>query len=136
MSTRQRKTDMEENKNPQIVIDALTEAPKKFKKFELSLLTIFKYAWLERLNSPFIDGTKEFTIDNIVPTIYVLANDKSVLKKYGTDVDALKADALDWADDNLEIDDMPQVIKAVVAVFTSINKAAPSSAGSDGTKKN
>lgn len=70
-----------------------------------------------------------------MPTVFVLAASKEELKKFGTDVEALKLAALDWADDNLAMDEVPEVIKQVVAVFTAVNKAAPSASGDD-TKKN
>ena len=71
-----------------------------------------------------------------MPTVFVLAASKEELKKFGTDVEALKLAALDWADENLSMDEVPEVIKQVVAVFTAVNKAAPSAASGDDTKKN
>ena len=129
---------MEENtKNPEIVLDALTESPKKFSKFELKPLTISKYAWLERLHSPFIDSSIEFSVDTVVPTLFVLASDRGTLKKVGRDIEDVKEAAFEWADENLEIKEVPEAIKAVVAMFTAMNKAAPTaSSGSDDPKKN
>lgn len=137
MSTRQRKTDMEENisANPKAVIDAVIEAPKTFGDVTIGDITLLKYAYLEKLHSPFIDPSQEFTVENIAPSIFVLAVDKKELRKYGSAVDELKLDALDWADEHLKIEDVPAVIKAVVDKLTQINKAAPSGTAAD-PKKN
>ena len=126
---------MEENSNPKIVVDAIIDAPKAFGKATIGDVTILKYAYLEKLRSPFIDGTQEFNVENIVPTVFVLASDKQTLRKYGNDIEKLKADALDWADDSLSLEDVPDVIKEVVSKLTSINKAAPSGSDSDPKKK-
>ena len=56
--------------------------------------------------------------------------------RINSDIEELKLDALEWADENLSIEDVPEVIKAVVAKLTQINKAAPSgSTNSDPKKK-
>ena len=127
---------MEENNNPQAVIDAVIDAPKTFGKVTIGDITILKYAYLEKMHSPFIDPSQEFTVENIAPTIFVLASDKKALRKYGSDIEELKLDALEWADENLSLEDVPEVIKAVVSKLTQINKAAPSgSTNSDPKKK-
>ena len=132
-----RKTVMEENisANPKAVIDAVIEAPKTFGDITIGDITLLKYAYLEKLHSPFIDPSQEFTVENIAPSIYVLAVDKKELRKYGNAVDELKLDALDWADEHLKIEDVPAVIKAIVDKLTQINKAAPSGTAAD-PKKN
>lgn len=128
---------MEENisANPKAVIDAIIEAPNTFGDVTIGDITILKYAYLEKLHSPFIDPSQEFTVENIAPSIYVLAADKKELRKYGSAVDELKLDALEWADEHLKIKDVPAVIKAVVDKLTQINKAAPAGAAAD-PKKN
>lgn len=52
-----------ENKTPELVLDAVIDAPKKFGKgVEIGDVTILKYCYLEKLRSPFIDPTQEFTV--------------------------------------------------------------------------
>ena len=124
-----------ENNTPQAVLDAVIDAPRAFGKVTLSDITILKYAYLEKLHSPFIDPSQEFTVENIAPSIYVLAEDKKELRKYGQDIETLKLDALECVDENLDLNDVPAVIKEIVAKLTAINKAAPSGATAD-PKKN
>ena len=128
---------MEENTsaNPKAVIDAIIEAPKTFGDVTIGDITILKYAYLEKLHSPFIDPTQEFTVESIAPAVFILAKDKKELRKYGNDIEALKLDALEWIDDNLDMSEVPAVIKAIVDKLTAINKAAPAGSTSD-TKKN
>lgn len=120
--------------NPQAVLDAITEAPATFGEITIGEVTILKYAWLERLGSPFIRTDAEFSVESIIPSVFVLASDKAALRKYGKDVDALRADALDWADEKLRLEDVPGVIKAVVSKLTQVDKASPK--GGDDPKKN
>ena len=125
-----------ENKTPELVLDAVIDSPKKFGKgVEIGDVTILKYCYLEKLHSPFIDPTKEFTVENIAPAVFVLAKDKKELRKYGNDIDTLKMDALDWMDECVELSDVPEIIKAIVSKLTSINKAAPNGTTEDGTSK-
>lgn len=126
---------MQEN-NPSIVVDTIIDAPKKIGNIEISDITILKYSYLEKLNSPFITSNEEFTVSNIIPTVFVLAHGKKDLRKYGNDIESLKLDALEWADENLKIDDVPALISTIVDKFTQMNKAAPSGdAASDDPKK-
>lgn len=125
---------MEKNTtNPKAVLDAIIESPKTFGDVTIGDITILKYAYLEKMHSPFIDSTQEFSVENIVPTIFILASDKKQLRKYGNSIDELKLDALEWADEHLDLEDVPNVIKAIIEKLTQINKAAPS--GSEGSAK-
>lgn len=117
---------MQENNNPQIVLDTIIESPKTFGNVTIGDVTILKYSYLEKIESPFINSDKEFSVSNIIPSVFILANDKKTLRKYGTDIEALKLDALEWADDNLNIADVPAIISAIVDKFAAMNKAAPS----------
>lgn len=125
----------EDNKTPELVLNAVIDAPKKFNKIEIGDITILKYCYLEKLHSPFIDTTQEFTVENIAPAVFVLAKDKKELRKYGNDIETLKMDALEWMDECVELSDVPEIIKAIVSKLTSINKAAPNGTTEDGKSK-
>lgn len=128
-----------ENKTPELVLDAVIDSPKQFSKIQIGDITILKYAYLEKLHSPFIDPSQQFTVESIAPAVFVLAKDKTELRKYGNDIEALKMDALEWIDENVDISEVPAIIKAIVAKLTAINKAAPSGTANDAnpsSKKN
>ena len=126
---------MQENNNPQIVLDTIIESPKTFGNVTIGDITILKYSYLEKIGSPFINADQEFSVSNVIPSVFILANDKKTLRKYGTDIESLKLDALEWADDNLNIADVPAIISTIVDKFTAMNKAAPNGAGDDGDSK-
>ena len=115
----------EDKKTPELVLVVVMDAPKQFGNINIGDITILKYCYLEKLHSPFIDPTQEFTVENIAPAVFVLAKDKKELRKYGNDIETLKRDALDWVDECVELSDVPEIIKAIVSKLTSINKAAP-----------
>ena len=127
---------MTESKNPQVVLNAIIAAPEKIGDVVVNDITILRYAYLEKLHSPFIDASKDFTVESIVPSVYVLALDKKELRKYSNDIEALKLDALDWADEKLKIEDMSKIIEVVVSKFTAMNKAAPTAVEVSDPKKN
>ena len=65
-----------ENKTPELVIDAVIDAPKQFGNINIGDITILKYCYLEKPHSPVIDPTQEFTVENIALAVFVLAKDK------------------------------------------------------------
>lgn len=117
---------MGEKQNPDVVIDAITNTDKTYNGITINTPTIRRYAYLEKLKSPFVFGDVGFELENVIPSIYVLAATKDELKVLsGKSVDEIKDIAMDWADDNLDMKTLPDIIKDVVAVFTKINESAP-----------
>ena len=117
---------MSEKQNPDIVIDAITNTDKTYNGITINTPTIRRYAYLEKLKSPFVFGDVGFELENVVPSIYVLAATKDELKVLsGKSVDEIKDSAMDWADDKLDMKTLPDILKDVVAVFTKINESAP-----------
>lgn len=117
---------MSEKQNPDIVIDAITNTDKTYNGITINTPTIRRYAYLEKLKSPFVFGDVGFELENVIPSIYVLAATKDELKVLsGKSVDEIKDIAMDWADDNLDMKTLPDIIKDVVAVFAKINESAP-----------
>lgn len=117
---------MSEKQNPAIVIDALTNENKSYSKVIINQPTIRRYAFLEKLKSPFVFSDTGFELENVIPSVYVLAVEKEQLKNLsGKSVDEIREAAMDWADENLEMKDLSEIIKDVIAVFTKINDSAP-----------
>ena len=117
---------MGEKQNPDVVIDAITNTDKTYNGITINTPTIRRYAYLEKLKSPFVFGDVGFELENVIPSIYVLAATKDELKVLsGKSVDEIKDIAMDWADDNLDMKTLPDIIKDVVEVFTKINESAP-----------
>lgn len=125
--------------NPKIVVDEILDSNGKdiSNNIKIYPMTIRRYAFFERLESPFIDSTKKFDVNGIIPSVYVMCMTKEKLKKYGSnDLEQLKQDALDWSED-LSLSDIPEMIIAVTKIMTDLNKASPDAVDtkSDGKKK-
>lgn len=126
---------MSEKQNPDVVIDAITNTDKTYNGITINTPTIRRYAYLEKLKSPFVFGDIGFDLENVIPSVYVLAATKDELKSLsGKSVDEIKEIAMDWADENLDMKTLPDIIKDVVAVFTKINESAPQSTGNTSKK--
>lgn len=95
---------------------------------EIGEVTILKYAYLEKLESPFLRPDAAFSVENVVPSVYVLAQGRKKLREYGNDVERLRGDALEWADEKLRLADVPEIVKAVVDRLAAIDKASPKDA--------
>ena len=81
---------------------------------------------LELIDSTFLSTAKKFDMQNIIASAYIMVQPTSVLKKYkSNNIDDLINDALDWADANLEFDDISKLIEAIINQITKLNKVAP-----------
>ena len=123
-------------KNPQIVVDAIiNQNGQDVNTVKIYPVTIRRYAFLEKLNSPFINPEVQFTVNTIIPSVYVMTRTKDELKKYASnDIEKLVSDSFDWSD-SLDMDDVPEMIKAVTKQFTEINRASPDSVEDNSKKK-
>ena len=123
-------------KNPKIVVDAIIDQNgQEVNRVKIYPVTIRRYAFLEKLNSPFINPEVKFTVNTIIPSVYVMTRTKDELKKYASnDIEKLVSDSFDWSD-SLDMDDVPQMIKAVTKQFTEINKASPDSTDTENNSK-
>lgn len=114
------------NKNPKIVLEAITDQKSENHNVNVYSITITRYAFLEMLESPFINTDQKFEITTIIPSAYVMCLDPKGLRKYNSkNLDELKADAFEWADAKLEIADIPDLITTIVNQMKKLNQAAP-----------
>ena len=117
--------------NPKVVLEQIVDSDgenKSEKVIGINPLTISRYAYLELIESPFLSTTKKFDMQNIIASAYIMVQPTSVLKKYkSNNIDDLINDALDWADDNLEFNDISRLIEAIINQITKLNKVAPTS---------
>ena len=127
---------MSATKNPKIIVDAIIDQNgTEVNTVKLYPVTIRRYAFLEKLNSPFINPEVQFTVNTIIPSVFVMTRTKEELKKYNsTDVEKLISDSFDWSED-LSMDDVPDMIKAVTKQFSEINKASPDATEDNSKKK-
>ena len=122
--------------NPSIVIDAVLDEKQTFGKLEVQNLTIYRYAMLEKVGSPFLDLDKEFTLQNLASSIFIMTSSKEQIKAVANDLAKLNEAALDFIDENLEIHDIAGITSAIIAKLQAISKAAPTGDGPSDAKKN
>ena len=118
------------NENPQIVLDAATGQHQSTigLPVDLNPVTISRYAWLEKIGSPFLTRGTEFKVSTVVPTIWVLAASKQELKEASKiSVDDLKERSLEWADEHIDVGQLPSLIEAVTDMLLDVGKASPRS---------
>ena len=122
--------------NPAIVIDAVLDEKQTFGKLEVQNLTIYRYAMLEKVGSPFLDLDKEFTLQNLASSIFIMTSSKEQIKAVANDLAKLDEAALDFIDENLELNDIARMTSAIIAKLQAISKAAPTGDGPSDAKKN
>lgn len=99
--------------DPKIVVDAILAEGNPDEQIKVYPVTIRRYALLEKLDSPFIDSEKQFTVDSIVPSMFVMTRTAEELKKFcNADCAAVRDAAFTWSED-LPLDDIPKMVKAV-----------------------
>lgn len=117
--------------NPKLVLQQIvgngeTDVGKGDNVIHVYPLTIARYAFLELLDSPFINPERKFELNSVIPAAFVMSHTPRELRKYNSkNLDALVADSLEWADAELKLDDVPELIKAIVSQLQALNKAAP-----------
>ena len=123
------------NSDPKIVVDAIL-AEGNDDKIGVYPVTIRRYALLERIESPFVKTDLPFTVDNVIPTTFVMCQKPEELKRWcnATTVEIREA-AFEWSE-NLPLDDIPKMIAAITDQFLKIQKAAPDSVQKNDVKKN
>ena len=117
---------MSVTKNPTLVVNSILDSNgTDVKHIKIYPITIRRYAWFEKLNSPFINPEVKFDVNGVIPSVYVMCKTKEELKKYNsTDVEKLIQDAFDCAED-LSLDDIPDMISYVTKQMQDLNKASP-----------
>lgn len=120
---------------PKLAVEAVLDSDQSVAGITVRKITAGRYAWLERLDSPFTDFEKKFTLDNLIPSLYVVQLETEKLRQYSCrDVDKLKDDAFAWSDE-IDLDKIGPAVDVVMDQFKDILKIAPGT-GQDGQQGN
>lgn len=120
---------------PKLAVEAVLDSDQSVAGITVRKITAGRYAWLERLDSPFTDFEKKFTLDNLIPSLYVVQVETEKLRQYSCrDVDKLKDDAFAWSDE-IDLDKIGPAVDVVMDQFRDILKIAPGT-GQDGQQGN
>lgn len=123
--------------DPKTAVDSILETAKTDREsnVEVKPLTIARYALLELVQSPFVTPGVEFTVLNVVPTLFVMLNDVEELRGYtSANVQELKDKALVWSE-NIDINSMSGVLEDIQEKVVRMLKVAPSSSAPASSKK-
>lgn len=113
--------------NPKAAIDALLESTVQAGALKVYPLTVARYALLELIESPLVvlDG-QGLTVIDVIPTIYVMTADASKLSKYNSrNLDKLKEDAFEWAEDGMTAASVPLVVNMLAQKLLDLKRIAP-----------
>lgn len=122
------------NADPKIVVGAIL-AEGSEPTIGVYPVTIRRYALLEKIESPFVQADKQFNVDSVVPTAFVMCQKPDDLKRWcNASAADIREAAFDWAED-LPLDDVPKMISAITDQFLQIQKAAPDAVAKGAVKK-
>lgn len=113
--------------NPKTAIDAIMQAVDagETNGFLLHPLTIARYALLDLIDSPFVTRQGEMTLDQVIPSVYVMAQPARSLAKYSSkNVDELRADAFEWSE-TLSPEDLSIALKQLSDAVLALSMVAP-----------
>ena len=123
---------MDNNSNPKLALDAMLESPQLVGELKVQPMTVARMALLELVGSPFIDGSKKFTMANMTESAFIMCAETAELKGFSSrNIDALIDKAYQWAD-KIDVKVMPKVIETVLERLNSIYKVNPATGSADG----
>lgn len=120
--------------DPKAAINSILDDETTINNTTVYPITLARYALLELVDSPFIGSGKDMSISNILPSLYIMTQDKSTLKGITSrNIDKLYEKATEWADD-MGIDEIPEIIKEVIDKVNELMKVTPTSGSDDDDK--
>lgn len=114
--------------NPTASIDALLESATKAGRLVVHPLTVARYSLLELLQSPLVvvDAQSPLAAIDVIPSIFVMTQEARDLAKYNSkNIDTLKEDALEWAEDQVTAASIPAVVNMLAQKLLDLNRIAP-----------
>lgn len=116
------------SENPKAAIDALLESAVQAGQLTVYPLTVARYALLELVESPIVvvDLNRKLTTVDVIPTIYVMTQPAKTLSKYNSrNIDVLKEDAFEWAEDGVTASSVPLVVNMLAQKLLDLRRVAP-----------
>lgn len=120
------------NEEPKLAVDAVLDTDEIVDNVTIHPLTCARYALLCKINSPLITNS-EFEINSLIPTIFVMTQEFSELKKYVNDIDKLIEESYDACED-IDVKTFSKIVEKMLKTFDEINKLAPNASKDDKKK--
>lgn len=116
------------DRNPKAAIDALLESAVQAGRLTVYPLTVARYALLELIDSPLVcvDKGSKLNVFDVIPTVFVMTQPAAQLSKYNSQtLDRLRADAFEWAEDELTASSVPMVVNMLAQKLLDLRRIAP-----------
>lgn len=113
--------------NPTASVDALLESTVEAGALKVYPLTVARFALLELVESPLVVPSEGGlgTLD-IIPSIYIMTMEPRTLSKYNSrNIDKLKEDAFEWAEDAVTVGSVPLVVNLLAEKLSDLRRIAP-----------
>lgn len=114
--------------NPTAAVDALLESATRAGRLVVHPLTVARYSLLELLQSPLVvvDAQSPLAAIDVIPSIFVMTQEAKDLAKYNSkNIDILKEDALEWAEDQVTAASIPAVVNMLAQKLLDLKRIAP-----------
>ena len=114
--------------NPTAAVDALLESATRAGRLVVHPLTVARYSLLELLQSPLVvvDAQSPLAAIDVIPSIFVMTQEARDLAKYNSkNIDILKEDAQEWAEDQVTAASIPAVVNMLAQKLLDLKRIAP-----------
>lgn len=113
--------------DPKTAIDAVLQTEEEHDGVKIFPMTLARYALLELVDSPFLNPEVKLTASTLMPSIFVMSQEKDVLKKYNSkNVEKLLEDASEWCE-GVQISDVTGFVQKIMEKIDDMMKVIPSS---------
>lgn len=112
--------------NPKVALDALLESTIVVGQVEVHPLTVARYALLELSQSPLVNYGMKLDVMTAIPSVYIMAMPSKKLCKYNSrNIEQLKEDAFEWAEDAIVLDSIGKVLDAIAQKLLDLRRLMP-----------
>lgn len=121
--------------NPKVALDALLESTTVVGRVEVHPLTVARYALLELAKSPLVNYGMKLDALTAIPSVYIMAMPARKLSKYSSrNIEQLKEDAFEWAEDAIVLDSVGKVLDALAQKLLDLRRLMPEAVVDDKKK--
>lgn len=119
---------------PKMSIDAVLASEEKVGNITVYPITLARYALMELVGSPFVNGG-ELTPIALIPTLYIMTQPREKLRGFNSkNIDAFMDNCMEWADE-ISPSALGQLITRISQSFKSMMDVAPQVPEDENVKK-
>lgn len=120
--------------DPKVAVDTILDSDFEIDGLKIYPITLGRYALLELLQSPFLYSDVKFSVSNVLPSLYVMANDIKTLSKFNSgNIENLKSESMIWSEEK-ELKNIDCIIDSIIKRFRQLNEVSPQTSDDDKKK--